>query len=109
MIVSGGVKTNGRLNGSVEKAKSIIVKEVEFNNRSEFPSKGYAKYLYIALDENKIYRWDDNDLYVPLCSEIDDENTSLSSTWSSEKINIEITNVVDNMECATTEDIQNLF
>lgn len=108
-VIKGGVSTRGNVTGGISRAETVIIKEIEFNNKSEFPTKGYPKYLYIALDEKKMYIWDNEKGYTPLCSEIDDENTSLSSTWSSEKINTEITNVVDSMECATTEDIQNLF
>lgn len=46
------------LNGSVEKAETTIVKELEFNNRFEFPNIGKSDITYIAIDENKVYRFD---------------------------------------------------
>lgn len=109
MIVSGGVKTSGRLNGSVEKATSVIVKEVEFHNRFEFPQRGYTGYLYVATDEEKIYRWDNEKGYILLTSEINDEQISKNSTWSSSRINTEINNVSEILDYATDEDIHNLF
>ena len=109
ITVSGSVRANGLINGGIQKTSSTIVKEVEFNNRFEFPTKGYHRYLYVALDENKLYRWDEGKGYVPLCSEINDDATSILSTWSSIKINTEINNAVDGIECATDEDIQDLF
>lgn len=110
--VSGNILAKGSISGSVEKATSTIIKEVEFCNRSEFPTKGYHKYLYIALDENAIYRYDNEQGYVVLSGsgcQINNNSISMDSTWSSSKINTEINNAVDGIECATVEDIHNLF
>lgn len=109
MIVSGGVKTSGRVNGSVEKAKSVIIKEIEFHNSFEFPQRGYTGYLYVATDEDKIYRWDNEKGYILLTSEINDGQISKNSTWSSSKINTEINNVSEILDYATDEEIHNLF
>lgn len=109
MAVNSNILVKGTVSGAVSKAKSVIVKEVEFGNKAEFPSRGYHKYIYVALDENKLYRWDDEQGYVILGSEIDDGKTSSLSTWSSRKINTEINSVSDILDYATDEDIRNLF
>ena len=53
--VSGNVSTNGTVNGGVDKADNIYVKEVTFNNRYEFPSFGKENMIYVAVDEHKSY------------------------------------------------------
>lgn len=107
--VNGNILATGTIGGAVSQAKSVIVKEIEFGNKSEFPARGYHKYLYVALDEDKIYRWDDEKGYVILGSEIDDGVISIFSTWSSRKINTEINNVSDILDYATDEEIHDLF
>lgn len=109
MAVKSNILVKGTVNGAVSQAKSVIVKEIEFGNKAEFPAKGYHKYLYIALDEDKIYRWDDEKGYVILGSEIADDSISLFSTWSSRKINTEINNVSNILDYATDEEIHDLF
>lgn len=108
-VIKGGVSTRGNVTGGISRAETVIIKEVEFHNRCEFPQRGYTGYLYVATDENKIYRWDNEEGYLPQGSEINDETTSLSSTWSSKKINTEINNVSEILDYATDEDIRNLF
>ena len=45
----------------------------EFNNRLEFPNTGVENVLYVALDENKIYRFDTkNSTYKVLGSDWND-------------------------------------
>lgn len=53
--VSGNVGTNGTVNGGVDKADNIYVKEVTFNNRFCFPSFGKENMIYVATDEHKSY------------------------------------------------------
>ena len=60
--VSGTINSNGYVEGSVEKAENIYVKETEFNNRYEFPSIGKPNIIYVAKDENKTYRFDEESL-----------------------------------------------
>lgn len=67
-------------------------KELRFMNRSDFPSDGSNTILYVAVDEDKIYRYDQgNSNYVPLSGDaeaiIDDEVVESDLTWSSYKIN----------------------
>lgn len=53
--VSGNVGNNGTVDGGVDKADNIYVKEVTFNNRYEFPSFGKENMIYVATDEHKSY------------------------------------------------------
>lgn len=53
--VSGNVGNNGTVNGGVDKADNIYIKDVTFNNRYEFPSFGKENMIYVATDEHKSY------------------------------------------------------
>lgn len=53
--VSGNVGANGVVDGGVDKADNIYIKQVSFNNRFEFPSIGKEKMIYVAVDEHKSY------------------------------------------------------
>lgn len=53
--MSGSLNTNTGMSGSLNMAKNIYVKEIEFNNRFEFPSVGKDNMLYVAKDEHKVY------------------------------------------------------
>lgn len=82
--------------------------KIEFKTREQFPTRGHPRYLYIATDENKMYRWDNE--YIPISGgagsgvDINDNVISKFSTWSSEKINEQT-----KIDCASTEDILGLF
>ena len=60
--VSGSIGGSSDITGNVEKADNIYVKETEFNNRYEFPSIGKPNMIYVAKDENKTYRFDEDSL-----------------------------------------------
>lgn len=60
--ISGNIGNNGAVNGDIQKAENIYVKETEFNNRYEFPSIGKDNIIYVAKDENKIYRFNEDNL-----------------------------------------------
>lgn len=60
--ISGNIGNNGAVNGDVQKAENIYVKETEFNNRYEFPSIGKDNIIYVAKDENKTYRFNEDSL-----------------------------------------------
>ena len=60
--VSGSIGGSGDIVGNVEKADNIYVKETEFNNRYEFPSIGKPNMIYVAKDENKTYRFNEDSL-----------------------------------------------
>ena len=60
--ISGNIGGSGDIVGNVEKADNIYVKETEFNNRYEFPSIGKPNIIYVAKDENKTYRFDEESL-----------------------------------------------
>lgn len=53
--VSGGINNSQDISGNVDKAENIYVKEIEFNNRYEFPSIGKENMIYVAKDEHKMY------------------------------------------------------
>ena len=56
--ISGNIGNNGTVNGDIQKAENIYVKETEFNNRYEFPSIGKDNIIYIATDEKASYIFD---------------------------------------------------
>ena len=60
--VSGSIGGSGDIVGNVEKADNIYIKETEFNNRYEFPSIGKPNMIYVAKDENKTYRFNEDSL-----------------------------------------------
>lgn len=62
MAVNSNILVKGTVSGAVSKAKSVIVKELTFNNRFEFPSIGKKDMLYIATDENKLYFFNEDSL-----------------------------------------------
>lgn len=62
ITVKGSVKTGGQILGGVQKTASTIVKELTFNNRFEFPSIGKSDLMYVATDENRMYRFDEESL-----------------------------------------------
>lgn len=53
--ISGSLNSKKNLNGSIGAARNVYVKEIEFNNRYEFPSMGKADMLYVAKNEHKLY------------------------------------------------------
>ena len=53
--VSGSISDSQNISGNVDKAENIYVKEIEFNNRREFPNIGKENMVYVAKDENKMY------------------------------------------------------
>ena len=60
--VSGSISDSQNISGNVDKAENIYVKEIEFNNRYEFPSIGKENMIYVARDENRAYRFDEESL-----------------------------------------------
>ena len=60
--VSGTINNPISVEGNVDKAENIYVKETEFNNRYEFPSIGKDNIIYVAKDENKTYRFNEDSL-----------------------------------------------
>ena len=69
MVISGNVSSIGKrisgninnlisVDGNVEKAENIYVKELYFENRYNFPNIGKPNMIYIATDENASYIFD---------------------------------------------------
>ena len=68
--MSGSLNGQTGMSGNWQMADRVYVKEVEFNNRFEFPSIGNVNMLYVAKDEHKIYIFDANNLnYVVVGSD----------------------------------------
>lgn len=56
--ISGVINNNNYVEGSVEKADNIYVKELYFENRYNFPNIGKPNMIYIATDEKASYIFD---------------------------------------------------
>ena len=56
--ISGVINSNSYVEGGVEKAENIYVREIEFENRYNFPNIGKPNMIYIATDENASYIFD---------------------------------------------------
>ena len=68
--MSGSLNPDTGMSGSLNMAERVYEKEVEFDNRFEFPSIGNDNMLYVAKDEHKIYIFDTNNLnYVVVGSD----------------------------------------
>jgi hypothetical protein len=91
------------VNGSVRSARGV--RELRFEERSGFPETGLFNILYIATDQNLVYRWNGNG-YIEVSSAggiIDDAIKGTDKTWSSSKIDGEIDsniNPITNLEIA---------
>lgn len=68
--MSGSLNGQTGMSGNLQMADRVYTKEVEFDNRFEFPSIGKDNILYVAKDEHKIYIFDTNNLnYVVVGSD----------------------------------------
>lgn len=59
--MNGRIIPRGRVKGEINAAGRVYVKELRFANHYEFPSIGDSECLYIAIDENATYRYDDEE------------------------------------------------
>lgn len=57
--VSGNITDNRNVSGEIARPETIYVSELRFSTHYAFPAVGNSKNLYIATDENAIYRFDD--------------------------------------------------
>lgn len=72
MNIGGNISAEGTIGGSVLQARSVTVSELYFSNRYEFPDTGEPDKLYIAEDENAVYRFDgEENIYVRLAASPD--------------------------------------
>lgn len=99
--VNGTVNGSSSISGSIRQIASVggrvsvsskSGKEIRFMNRSEFPEIGSSSILYVAVDQDRIYRYDTTEHeYSTLSGNIDDlindEEVDTDSTWSSSKLN----------------------
>lgn len=56
--IDGGIRGSVPVEGKIEHPKTVYVRELRFANHYEFPSIGEEECLYIAKDENAVYRYD---------------------------------------------------
>ena len=59
--ISGSITGKGRIGGNILMPQKVYVKELRFANHYEFPAMGNSECLYIAVDENATYRYDDGE------------------------------------------------
>lgn len=72
----GNIQSFDTLKGDIEKPTGGGTKnEISFKSYKEFPNIGNAEKLYVATDENAIYRWDGEE-NVYICIGRDNENIS---------------------------------
>lgn len=57
--ISGNIGEKKSVTGNVARPETVYVRELDFKSRFEFPSVGDGQTLYIATDENMIYRFDE--------------------------------------------------
>lgn len=58
--IDGGIRGSVPVNGKIERPETVYVRELRFSNHYEFPNVGDPLCLYIAVDENKIFHYDEN-------------------------------------------------
>jgi hypothetical protein len=58
MNIKGTIQPRKSIVGVVDKAATYYIRELEFKNHFEFPNIGDSQQLYIAIDENAVYRFD---------------------------------------------------
>lgn len=72
-MAKGEVQKIKGITGRVGRPETVYVRELEFKTFYEFPNVGDAKMLYIATDEDIIYRYDEELMgYIPLGSDWQD-------------------------------------
>lgn len=107
---------SGIIKGSVGNSDSLYISKVVFKDTSDqFPENGNPNYLYVATAEEAIFCW--RDAYIPLSGKggegsetsINDVTISLYHTWSSQKINSELSNKAEVGSVYTTNEIDEKF
>lgn len=107
--VSGSVSVL-KIGGSIDSIKNP--KELRFKQYDKFPVIGEAGVLYVDTDLNDIYFWDG--VQYQKCTQaggesiIDDEQTAKNKTWSSLKINDELSEDQQQIDSLSYEVITNL-
>ena len=81
MAVNNNILVKGTVNGAVSKAQSVIVKELTFNNRVEFPSIGKKDMLYIATDEKALYIFDEAQNVYHCVGRDCNDNSAICVKW----------------------------
>lgn len=56
--ISGTAQSVSVVGGNIEKPETVYVRELCFKEYREFPAVGKDGFLYVATDENAVYRFD---------------------------------------------------
>lgn len=90
-VISG----RGHVSGNVGRAQTVYARELEFDTRLDFPNIGDGKTLYIAIDENRLYRWSSEELaYIPLSGDSQNVLVGTSEYWNSQQTLVSAENVI---------------
>lgn len=81
--MGGSLRDTGRVSGIVGRANTVYVRELEFSARADFPAAGDSQNLYIATDEDSVYRWD-SDGYIKLSGESQNVLIGTTEYWDSQ-------------------------
>lgn len=54
-LICSNIIKKENVDGCVNRAETVYLKELEFANRFEFPTIGNSQMLYIAMDEKSAY------------------------------------------------------
>ncbi len=66
-VIKGKIGNSGRITGKIKNPESVSEKEIRFANHYEFPTIGNSECLYVAVDEDITYRYDDiKHMYIML-------------------------------------------
>lgn len=83
------------IRGTIGRARTVYVRELEFQNRAAFPSQGDSKYLYIATDENRLYRWSSEESeYIQLSGDSQNVLVGTSEYWNRQQTLVSAENVI---------------
>lgn len=94
--LSGSISAGkGKISGIVGRAGTVYVRELEFQHRAAFPVQGNSKYLYIATDENRLYRWSSEESeYIPLSGDSQNVLVGTSEYWDNQQTLISAENAI---------------
>ena len=77
------------------RAGTVYVRELEFQHRAAFPAHGNSKYLYIATDENRLYRWSSEESeYIPLSGDSQNVLVGTSKYWDNQQTLVSAENAI---------------
>lgn len=93
--INATISGRGHISGNIGKAQTVYVRELEFDTRFNFPNIGDEKTLYIATDENRLYRWfSEESRYVPLNGDSQNVLVGTSEYWNGQQTLVSAENVI---------------